>query len=81
MKRASASFSSSLGVVPDEISEWKPEIAPHAMVMKHEREDLSREHRTGAVDELRDRRHLQRRQHEDDAEPEREDDADLHERR
>ncbi len=33
MKRASDSFSSILGVVPDAMSEWNPEIAPHAMVM------------------------------------------------
>src|SRR2546422_9138095 len=28
------SFAISLGVVPEEISEWKPEMAPQAMVMK-----------------------------------------------
>ena len=33
MNRASFSFSMSFGVVPDEISAWKPQIAPHAMVM------------------------------------------------
>ncbi len=33
MKRAWVSFSSSLGVVPDEISAWKPDTAPQAMVM------------------------------------------------
>ena len=33
MKRASRSFASSFGVVPDAIKEWKPEIAPHAIVM------------------------------------------------
>ena len=27
------SLSIIFGVVPDEISEWKPEMAPHAMVM------------------------------------------------
>jgi hypothetical protein len=32
--RAFFSLSSSLGVVPDEISAWKPETAPQAMVMK-----------------------------------------------
>ena len=31
---ASVSSRSSFGVVPDAISEWKPEMAPHAMVMK-----------------------------------------------
>ncbi len=33
MKRMSRSLASSLGVVPEAISEWKPEIAPQAMVM------------------------------------------------
>jgi hypothetical protein len=33
MKRASRSLASSFGVVPEAISEWKPEIAPHAIVM------------------------------------------------
>ena len=32
--RASLSRVSILGVVPEAISEWKPEIAPQAMVMK-----------------------------------------------
>ena len=32
--RASGSRSSSFGVVPDEMSAWNPEIAPHAIVMK-----------------------------------------------
>src|SRR5438034_940917 len=33
MSRASASRAIILGVVPDATSEWKPEIAPHAIVM------------------------------------------------
>ena len=33
MKRAWLSFSIILGVVPDEISAWKPDTAPQAMVM------------------------------------------------
>src|SRR3954471_18092111 len=33
MKRVCASFATSLGVVPEEMSEWNPLIAPHAMVM------------------------------------------------
>jgi hypothetical protein len=32
MKRACRSFSSSFGVVPEEISAWNPDRAPHAMV-------------------------------------------------
>src|SRR5947209_295336 len=31
---ACPSFAIIFGVVPDEISEWKPEMAPHAIVMK-----------------------------------------------
>ena len=34
MKRTWVSFSSIFGVVPDEISAWKPDTAPQAMVMK-----------------------------------------------
>ena len=34
MKRVSLSLSIILGVVPEAISEWKPEMAPQAMVMK-----------------------------------------------
>ncbi|CKT49907.1 Uncharacterised protein [Mycobacterium tuberculosis] len=33
MKRAWRSLSSILGVVPEEMSAWKPETAPQAMVM------------------------------------------------
>ena len=33
MKRSWLSFSIILGVVPDAISEWKPDTAPQAMVM------------------------------------------------
>ena len=40
MKRASVSRSSSLGVVPLAISEWKPEIAPQAIVMKQKGKTL-----------------------------------------
>ena len=32
MNRVWRSFSTSFGVVPEEISAWKPESAPHAMV-------------------------------------------------
>ena len=32
MNRASVSRRNSLGVVPEEISAWNPEIAPHAIV-------------------------------------------------
>ena len=34
MKRAFASLSISLGVVPEEMRAWKPETAPQAMVIK-----------------------------------------------
>ena len=78
--RASVSRASSFGVVPDAISAWKPEIAPQAIVMNAKGKIFAGEDRPGAVGELRERRHLQRRQHDHDAEREREHDADLHER-
>ncbi len=34
MKRVWRSFSTSFGVVPDAMSAWKPDSAPHAMVTK-----------------------------------------------
>ena len=40
------------GVVPDEISAWKPEIAPHAMVMNDEREERAGDDRPAAAGEL-----------------------------
>ena len=40
MKRASVSFHSIFGVVPDETSEWKPEIAPQAMVTNRKGKSL-----------------------------------------
>ena len=40
MKRASRSFASSFGVVPDEIRAWNPEIAPQAMVTKRKGKSL-----------------------------------------
>ena len=45
-----------------------------------ERKQFSRDHQAGAIDELRDRRHFQIRQHEEHAEHQREDRAELHER-
>ena len=79
--RASGSRSSSFGVVPDEISAWKPEIAPQAIVMKRTGTACPAKTGPAAVDELRERRHLQRRQHDQDADRQREHDADLDERR
>ena len=56
--RMSLSLASSFGVVPLTTSEWKPEIAPQAMVMNTNGKTLAAEDRPGAVDELGQRRHL-----------------------
>ena len=37
---ASVSSLSSFGVVPEEMREWKPEMAPHAIVMKQKGKTL-----------------------------------------
>ena len=44
-------------MVPDAISEWKPEIAPQATVMKAKGKTLPPKTGPAAVDELRQRRH------------------------
>jgi hypothetical protein len=67
MKRACFSFSSSLGVVPEEISAWKPDRAA-GDGDEQEREQRTRPDRAGAVDELGHRRHLQVRRDDQDAE-------------
>jgi hypothetical protein len=58
-KRAWLPRSIIFGVVPDEISEWKPDTAPHAMMMN--RNGNSGPENTGPapVGESRDRLHLQ----------------------
>jgi hypothetical protein len=53
---ASVSLRSSR-VVPEEISEWKPEIAPHAIVMKQNGNTCLRS-RPGPVGEARERREM-----------------------
>ena len=67
MKRACSSFSIILGVVPDAISEWKPDTAPQAMVMNRNGNRLP-DH-TGPVPSMKsaDRRHLQVGRTNDDA--------------
>jgi len=42
------SLSSILGVVPEPTSEWKPEIAPQAMVTKQEGEELPLDDRSAS---------------------------------
>jgi hypothetical protein len=69
-----------LGVVPLAMSVWKPEIAPQAMVMKQNGNTLPATTRPVPSDEPRERGHLQIRQHEKNAEREREDGAEFHER-
>ena len=51
MKRACVSFSSIFGVVPEEISAWKPETAPQAMVMN--RNGNSAPEKTGPVPSMK----------------------------
>ena len=62
------------------MSAWK--AADRAARDRDEREGKERagEHRSGAVDEPRERRHLERRQHDENADRQRDHDADLHER-
>ncbi len=50
-------------------------MAPHAMVMKAKREEFAGEDGAGAIDELGERRKLQARVSEEDAEREQKDDA------
>ena len=66
--RASVSRSSSFGVVPDEIERVEAGDRAARDRDEREREQLAGEHRARAVDELRERRHLQRRQRDEDAE-------------
>ena len=54
----SDSLSIIFGVVPDAISAWNPEIAPHAMVMNANGNERPGHDRAAAADELRERRHL-----------------------
>ena len=67
------------GVVPEAMSEWNPEIAPHAILMKTKGKS-GPETLGAAMDERRKRRHLKLRVH-DDAHREQHHGADLHERR
>ena len=53
--------------MPEEMRAWKPETAPQAMVMKQKGKILPAKTGPGAVDEVRERRHLDGRAHEDDA--------------
>ncbi len=64
------SLAISFGVVPEEISAWNPLIAPHAMVMKQNGKILPAKIGPGAVDEARERRQLELRPDEQDAEAE-----------
>ena len=82
MGRGWLSFSSSFGVVPDEISEWNPDSAPHAIVMN--RNGNSEPANTGPLPADRERRHggrLHLGLRDQDADGEQDDRADLHERR
>ena len=79
--RASRSRSSSFGVVPEEISAWKPEIAPHAIVMNANGKSLPA--KTGPVPSMNRVSAGICSGGSDDEDPDRQrdHDADLHERR
>ena len=66
------------GVVPDPIRAWKPEIAPHAIVMKTNGKSGPGMIGPPPRGELRDGRHLQLGVDDDDADDEQRDRADLH---
>ena len=57
------------GVVPEEISAWKPETAPQAMVMKRNGNNAP-EIQAGTVDKVGYGRHLQRRTYDEDTDGE-----------
>ena len=79
--RASGSRSSSFGVVPDEMSAWKPEIAPQAIVMNANGNSLPAN--TGPVPSMNcvSAGICSGGSTIENADREREHDADLHERR
>ena len=82
MKRIWLSFSSSFGVVPDEISAWNPDSAPHAMVMN--RNGNSEPANTGPSPLVANREiagACNDRVRDADADRQQGDGADLHERR
>ena len=62
-------------------SAWKPEIAPQAMVMKTNGKSLPGMIGPAAAGELRDRRRVDVRRHDDGADDQRGDRAELHVRR
>ena len=67
-----------LGVVPAAISEWKPEMAPQAMVMNMNGNSRAGDDRALAVTKAGHRRHLQIGGDKDNAERKHQDRADLH---
>ena len=78
MKRASVSFHSIFGVVPEETSAWKPEIAPQAMVTNRNGKQLALDDRSAAVNELRDRGKLNVGMNNEHAKNQQRDGAQLH---
>ena len=81
-RRVASPARSSFGVVPDEISEWKPEIAPQAIVMKQNGKTLPA--KIGPVPSTKRVSGRQLRssgRSDDDAERQQRDRADLDERR
>ena len=74
----SDSLSIIFGVVPDAISAWNPEIAPHAIVMNTKGKTGPGMIGPPPPANWRERRHLQLRVDDDDADDEQRDGADLH---
>ena len=82
MKRTCVSFSIIFGVVPEAISEWKPDSAPQAIVMNTNGNSAPANTGPSPLEaNVRHRLVLHHRQRHDDADREQHDHADLHERR
>ena len=77
--RVSVSRAISLGVVPLEIREWKPLMAPQAMVMKANGNIFPAKTGPVAVDEAGERGHVQRGMQDEDADREKPDCPQFHE--
>ena len=77
----SLSLSTILGVVPDETSEWNPEIAPHMMQMKTKGKIGPSKYGPPPCEDVVDHRRLELRVGHDHADDQQRDRADLEEAR
>ena len=80
ISRMCDSRSTIFGVVPDEMSEWNPDTAPHAIVMNRNGNSGPENTGPGAVDEARGCRHRERRGDDVNADRQCDNRADLEER-